>query len=82
MIFVEPIIQPVQKLIFLIRLWARIGVGNYFRARATLWIFSSLAGHKGHYATKIIDTGRLWPAGRVLPLHELEVSGDNTLGVY
>ncbi len=41
-------------------------MGSYFRARATLCIYSSLAGHK-----KIIDTGRLWPTGRVLPHHEL-----------
>ena len=53
------------------------GAGNYFRPRATLCIYLSLAGHiqvkkAMTMLRKLAFAGRMWPAGRMLPPPGLE----------
>jgi hypothetical protein len=54
----------------------RAEAGNYFCLRATLRLFSCLAGQisvkKQIYTGKnLLFEGRTWPVGRMLPLHGL-----------
>ena len=47
-------------------------MGNYFRPRATLSLYLSLAGHISvkkamRMLRKLAFAGRMWPAGRMLP---------------